>query len=106
MNCNIKGDRVISGNVWNHLLFDNFIITSTVLVRRHLLGITGVFSTSTKQRITQDYDLWLRMAAITDIYYIPKKLSYYREDGGLHNEETTRDTGMACSTLSQISGTI
>jgi hypothetical protein len=59
------------------------------LIRRSLLDTTGMFSTSIKQRITQDYDLWLRMAAITDIHYIPKKLAYYREDGGLHNDETT-----------------
>ena len=80
--------KALSGDLWKKLLFDNFIVTSTVMVRRSLLEKSGLFSTSEKQKISQDYDLWLRIAAISGIYYVPKNLAYYRITGGLHNDET------------------
>jgi len=84
----IRFGEAMSGDLWEELLFDNFIVTSTVLLRRSLIARAGLFSTSEKQRISQDYDLWLRIAAVSDIYYLPKNLAYYRTAGGLHNEET------------------
>jgi len=84
----IRFGEAMSGDLWEELLFDNFIVTSTVLLRRSLIDRAGLFSTSEMQRISQDYDLWLRIAAISDIYYLPKNLAYYRTAGGLHNGET------------------
>lgn len=85
---NIKPGVPLSGNIFKDLLFDNFIVTSSVLMRKSLVSRSGLFSTSKKQLISQDYDMWLRVAAITGFYYIPKNLAYYMNNGGLHTEET------------------
>lgn len=61
------------------LLYDNFIITSSVLMKKELLKITGVFSEEKKLRAIEDYHLWLRISLITNIYYLNEPFVRYRE---------------------------
>lgn len=64
--------------LWRHdplgmLLRGNFLgTTSTVLLRRDVLELVGLFNPRYKQ--AEDYDLWLRCAEVTRIDIMPEKL--------------------------------
>jgi glycosyltransferase involved in cell wall biosynthesis len=66
-----------SGNIYTKLLFNNFITTSTVVVRRGVLQDCGLFDESDLLRNFEDYDLWLRIAKKYKIEYIPEVLTKY-----------------------------
>src|SRR5262249_2677790 len=68
-----------TGRVLPDLLRDNFIITSTVLMRRNLFQSAGVFSESRELRAVEDYHLWIRVASRTKIHFIPEPLALYRK---------------------------
>ena len=70
-----------------HLYHSNRIATSSVLVRRELLLRAGLFDESI--RVTQDYDLWLRIAAISPFAGIPEPLTRYRYRGGISRDIET-----------------
>ncbi|MFU8805341.1 MAG: glycosyltransferase family 2 protein [Bradymonadaceae bacterium] len=60
------------------LVYQNFIGTSTVLVYRTCLERTGGFPTSeVLARGGQDYALWLRVAALFPLVYVPEVLTDY-----------------------------
>jgi len=67
------------GLLLRELLQGSFIITSTVLVRRDLLKITGLFPEMPALRAMEDYDLWLRIAATSELLYLPEALAIYRD---------------------------
>jgi len=75
-----------SGHVLARLLEANFIITSTVVVRRSYLNQVGPFCESRQLRVGEDYDLWLRLAAVSQLLYIPEPLIIARE----HRDNLTR----------------
>jgi glycosyltransferase involved in cell wall biosynthesis/predicted SAM-dependent methyltransferase len=79
----LREDQGKSGHVLRQLLEDNFIITSTALIRRSLLTQTGLFCEDPRVRTTEDYDLWLRVAAASEIAYLPEPLAIYRDDPAL-----------------------
>lgn len=63
------------GHVFQHLMQDNFIATLTVVVRKAALDEVGSFE---NYYITsEDYDLWLRIAARFQIGYIDQPLAIY-----------------------------
>lgn len=68
-----------SGWALADLLQDNFIITSTAVVRRSLLEQTGLFDEQPELRALEDYDLWLRLAAISKVIYLFESLAVYRD---------------------------
>lgn len=68
-----------SGHVLRYLLKDNFVITSTVMVRRDLFDNIGLFSEAPELRSIEDYDLWLHMATMTNVCYIKDPLAVYRD---------------------------
>ena len=68
-----------TGRVFRDLLADNFVITSSVLVRRDLFEQAGAFCEDPKLRGIEDYDLWLRLATLTDFRYIDEELLVYRQ---------------------------
>jgi glycosyltransferase involved in cell wall biosynthesis len=53
-------DGAVEGNVFNKLIYNNFIATSSVLIRRSCFDAVGGFSTDPE--VLQDWDLWLRVA--------------------------------------------
>ncbi len=61
------------------LLSGNFVITSTVVIRRSVLKQTGGFPEAAKFIAIEDYHLWLRIAAIYDVIYIDDCLAVYRD---------------------------
>lgn len=60
----------------------NGLITSAVAVRRTLLAKSGGFAEEKRFVAIEDYDLWLRLASLTDRFcFIPVALGVYWVDG-------------------------
>jgi glycosyltransferase involved in cell wall biosynthesis len=64
------------GMVLDRLLLDNFITTSTVMAPRQRLLDVGLFGED--RRISEDFELWLRMAARWRVGFIDQPLVQYR----------------------------
>jgi glycosyltransferase involved in cell wall biosynthesis len=79
-----------SGRVLPELLRDNFVITSTATVRRAILERTGPFCENPRLRAREDYDLWLRVAAVAEVHYDADPLAIYRDDVGSVREGEPR----------------
>jgi glycosyltransferase involved in cell wall biosynthesis/predicted SAM-dependent methyltransferase len=71
-----------SGSVFMTLLLDNFVITSTAMVRRSVMESVGRFSEEPVLRVAEDYDLWLRIAAVSEVVFIADALAAYRRSSG------------------------
>src|SRR5262249_53075631 len=86
----LRQDQGKSGAVFLSLLQDNFVVTSTVMVRRSVLQSVGSFCEERALRGVEDYDLWLRIAARSELAFLPEALAIYqlsptslgREQGG------------------------
>ncbi len=66
--------------VLDKLLVDNFITTSTVMAPTRCLLEAGLFGEA--RRISEDFELWLRMAARWKVGYIDRPLVRYRRRRG------------------------
>ncbi len=75
----LRNDQGHSGQVLSELLEDNFIVTSTAMVRRAALERVGLFCEDRTLQAVEDYDLWLRMAAQSEIAYLGALLAVYRD---------------------------
>ncbi|APZ96397.1 glycosyltransferase family 2 protein [Fuerstiella marisgermanici] len=77
------------GDVLEALLLDNFITLSSVLLRRELFQFVGGFRT--EYCGTEDWDLWLRIAAARiNFEVVPEPLTRYRwQDGSLSKAHLT-----------------
>jgi len=64
------------GWVSKRLILHNFICNSTVFIRRNVLERAGFFD---EEIFTPaDWDMWIRLAEITQVTYIDYPLTYYR----------------------------
>jgi GT2 family glycosyltransferase len=70
-----------TGFLLDELINNNFVITSTCMVRRDVLQKTGGFSEDPSFRGIEDYELWLRIARQYQMQYIPVPLAVYRDAG-------------------------
>ena len=68
-----------AGIYFEELLLENFIVTSTALVRKNCLLVTGGYSESSELRAIEDYGLWLRLSITHKIEYLSKPLVIYRD---------------------------
>jgi len=68
------------GHVLDRLLLDNFITTSTVMAPTQRLIDAGLFDEA--RRVSEDFALWLRMAARWKVGYIERPLVKYRRRHG------------------------
>jgi glycosyltransferase involved in cell wall biosynthesis len=70
---------------------DYFIKTLTAMVRREVLDDVGRFD-ERREFHTEDWDLWLRIAARYPVGYLPERLAVHRPDGGMSSnvEKTFR----------------
>lgn len=64
-----------------HLIYGNYIVTSTTMVRRSVLDRVGLFRTTLP--ISEDWDLWLRIAQVSSVGYVPRPIAAYRQWGGI-----------------------
>jgi len=76
------------GEVLDHLLLDNFITTSTVMAPRDRLIEAGLFGEG--RHVSEDFELWLRMAARWKVGYIDHPLVMYRYTGGSLSSDNPR----------------
>ncbi len=67
------------GRVFDRLLRENFVFTSTVLVRRESLVAAGGFDESI--HITEDIDLWLRLARTVSFGWVREVCAFKRDHG-------------------------
>lgn len=81
-----KGDELHRQNMTRHsgfvfpkLIVDNFVSMNTVLVRRAILPSPRPFNE--KNRLDEDYELWLDMSVNNEYCYIAKYLARYRIEG-------------------------
>jgi glycosyltransferase involved in cell wall biosynthesis len=65
-----------SGMVSGRLLVDNFVNLSSVMISRKCLNKVGIFDERYPMSI--DYDLWLRISAYYEFYYVDDVTFYYR----------------------------
>jgi glycosyltransferase involved in cell wall biosynthesis len=67
------------GDALSALIRNNFIITSSVLIRKDLVQSCGGFDESERLRALEDYDLWLKVAGKTRIGYLCEALVIYND---------------------------
>ena len=60
----------------------NSIPCSSVILRKDILNITGLFDEDPKISYAEDYDLWMRISKVTKISFMPKILVLYRIHSG------------------------
>ena len=65
-----------SGNVFEELLFRNFIVSATPLIRREQFERTTGFQT--KYVPYEDWEFWIRLSLLGKFYFFNKPFSYYR----------------------------
>ncbi|NMC36401.1 glycosyltransferase family 2 protein [Candidatus Beckwithbacteria bacterium] len=59
------------------LLFDNPFVHSSVMIRKKILDVVGLYDESLS--CAQDYELWSRIARVSQIANLPEILQIYRE---------------------------
>ncbi len=69
-----------SGNITDRLLIHNFVPMSSVVVRKKCFNEIGMFDETFPMGI--DYDLWLRMSAKYDFYFVDEVLCHWRQWNG------------------------
>ena len=87
-----------NGMVAEHLLFGNWIQTSTVMLRRTALDEVGWFDEDIGQ-FGEDWLLWMRVASRFPIYFLPEPLVSYRFHPGrltLYQPEEQFQSLMRC----------
>ena len=77
--------RPYAGRCFDKLLYENFIPTQTVIVKKMVFEAVGGFDESIE--VSEDYDLWLKILKKYEISYIDKVLARYR----LHNNNVSQD---------------
>lgn len=79
--------KSFGSNAFPKLYQVNFIITSSVLVKKRLLTRVGLFNQSSKIAGVEDYDLWLRIAASGAKFgFLPQYVLLYREHSKSHSD--------------------
>lgn len=71
--------RVPIEDAFRKLLIENFIPTSTVMVRRSCLTASGPFDLSLPN--VEDRDMWLRLAAVVPVACLPEVMACKRSHG-------------------------
>jgi len=91
-NLYLQSEEGASGDVLAKLLDANFVIISAAVTRRELVERVGGFTEDARLRGVEDYDLWLRLAATTQVSYLSEPLLAYREHSGNMRVGVSRTT--------------
>jgi len=75
-----------TGSVFDELLTNNFISTSTVLLNKSTFHNAGGFDTTLPA--IEDWELWVRISSKNPISYVDQPLTTYR----IHKKSTSRNT--------------
>lgn len=77
--------KLIEGDIFEALYFENVIPVLTVLTRKSILEEFGGFDESTPA--TEDWELWLRLSARYPVTFVPEPVARYR----LHESNMSGD---------------
>ena len=72
-----KGDSTFN---FYHMVSTNQVVCSSVIIKKELLIEAGGFPESPQLKALEDYALWLRVSALTDIRYIDENLVNYTDE--------------------------
>lgn len=61
------------------LLFNNYFVHSSVMMRKAALDEVGVYTTDCSRQPPEDYELWSRIARRFRVANLPERLTIYRE---------------------------
>ncbi len=78
------------GDIFEALLLGNFITQSSVLIARKLFEDLGGFDESPDMKAVEDWDLWIRVAAIERIGVCREPLTKYRWHAGGISRDPSR----------------
>jgi glycosyltransferase involved in cell wall biosynthesis len=67
---------------FSELLSTNWLLNSSVIVKRELFTSKALYATSTRLRAVEDYATWLRLATSCDFRGVNEPLTYYRDHNG------------------------
>jgi glycosyltransferase involved in cell wall biosynthesis len=81
----LKPEQRLGGAIFSALLLDCFIVPSTILIRKDLLDRVGLFDETLA--ITEDYDLWLRLAFASRAAFVDEPLAWIRRHEGSISRE-------------------
>ena len=72
----------VSGNLISFPLLtcDNYVVCSSVLIRKDIVEKCGGFPESRSLKVGEDYALWLRTATFTDFAFVNEPLLIYRDE--------------------------
>jgi glycosyltransferase involved in cell wall biosynthesis len=74
--------EAVTSNSLAGLVKVNFVVISSAVARRELVERVGGFTEDIRLRGVEDYDLWLRIGAISRLAYLPEPLLAYRRHEG------------------------
>ena len=77
----------MNGYIYHKLIRYNFIVCSSVIVRKDILDKIGCFDERKDLTCSEDFDLWLRIARNNRVVFLPRILGAYR----LHTLNTNID---------------
>jgi len=86
--------------VFSHLLVDNFITTSTVIIEKKLFLESGGFDESMKAM--EDWKLWLTIAEHEKLHYCPEILAQYRVYSGSTSRKAREVLPMHLQLIEQV----
>ena len=93
--------KCFKGNVYKNIIYDNFLATSSVILRAGLLSSNGLLFRTGRQGV-EDWDLWVRMAQITQFDYIAEPLLRYRVYPGNQSSDILRMHESRMKTLDDL----
>lgn len=75
-----SSQKIFPGPIpFKELLQSNYLIASSVLLKREILKLAGLFYESQEMKSGEDYELWLRVASFTEAWSLDEPLLLYRE---------------------------
>jgi len=75
-----RASEIPTGACLDRLFLGNFVLVPGVMTRRSILDRVGPFDESL--RSVEDYDMWLRIAEVSEIGFVPEPLASWRERAG------------------------
>lgn len=95
-------EEVLSRGLARHLLFGNCVICPTVVVRRRCLERVGPFDASLPG--CEDWDMWHRIARVSEVAYIGEPLAKYRRHALSASEDADHMLEISLKVLEKIFG--
>lgn len=83
------------GKVFKNLFQRNFVPNLTTLTRKECFEKLGYFDQTGRMLTTDDYDMWLRIAANYQIDYIDEPLAVFR----MHEKNFSNDVDLFCGNI-------